>query len=188
MSGNHCSCRKLPAWVKRRGYSWSSAQFRSWDPAPPQNLCTACWQGLLFRLSSHQLHRVTRPEQLHPGGAKLIGVSKHPPPAKERKAPAQASPGSWDIALHSVVLDSVCSSLPPAFDFCLSPSVKPMTVFRWLFVYTSHVTHHNLCLSRSIKAALAKGQLRFINTLQLPTSSPDAGTPSREPSKPRAVG
>lgn len=101
------------------------------------------------------------PGTVAPKGSELLCVSKHPPPLKG-KAPA------WLLQAARMVLCGsgrffcccccCCSSVCPSFDFFffLSPSIRPVTVFRRLFVYTSHVSHHNLCLSRSIKAALAK--------------------------------
>lgn len=105
--------------------------------------------------------------KLHPGEPGLICVSKHPPPLKG-KAPAPLLPAAGMLLCGS----GFCSSVRPSFDFLPSPSIRPVTVFKWPFVYTSHVGHHNLCLSRSRKAALARGQLRiykYPSTTPLPT-------------------
>lgn len=111
--------------------------------------------------------------ELFPGtvagrGAEPLSERKHLPPLKG-KAPA---PPLWAAGMLLCGSGYFSSSFQPSFDFLPSPSIRSVTVFRWPFVYTSHVRHHHLCLIRSIKAALAKGQRRiykYPSTLPRPT-------------------
>lgn len=147
VSGSHCCCRKPPVWVTQRCCSWPSAQFWSLGPCSPawhqgpacqcsECVGRACRQGLLLLLLSNQGCPQWLPGTVAPRGTQLICVSEHPPPL-EGKAPAQPLPTAAMLLCGSghFSVTTAC----PSFDFLLPPSVRPVTVFTWLFVYTSHV-------------------------------------------------
>ena len=135
-------------------------------PSGP-SLWGACWRGWLFVLPSHGCSELL-PGTVAGRGAELLSERNHLPPLKG-KAPA---PPLWAAGMLLCGSGYFSSSFQPSFDFLPSPSIRSVTVFRWPFVYTSRVRHHHLCLIRSIKAALAKGQRRiykYPSTLPHPT-------------------
>lgn len=91
---------------------------------------------------------------------KRTHLRRETPTSPQRKSPPLSLSGQCCVGQGFLGFFGGGSSICPSFDFffffLLSPSIRPVSVFRWLFVYTSPVRHHNLRLSRSIKGALAK--------------------------------
>lgn len=179
------SCWKPRLWVKQR-HCWLSAQvwpLRPCSPAwhqGPACHCSRMWgESLLARAAvvlSDQGCTEWLPGIVAPWGAKLICVSKHPPPLKA-KAPAQPLPAAGMLLCgpgHFLLPLSVL----PLISCCL------LQLGLWLFsdgyLYIQVVSdRYNLCLSRSIKAALARGQLQIYKYPSTPPPSlQDVKTPS----------
>lgn len=176
MGCQEAAWRKLPAWVKQRRGSGLSAQFGSAGPWSPHDIRAEPAGEGCCSFSPIRAERSGSLGRLHPGEPdSSVRVNIHLP-SEER--PPLSLPAAGMLLCGSGHF--LFPSGLPLISCCLLQLGLGLFSDGYLDIQVLS-GRHNLCLSRSIKAALAKGPLRIY---KYPSAPPLPGRRAMYPINP----